>query len=297
MPPAPALVNLSTVQLEYLDAVTRHRTWAAAAADLGVTPSALSQGIAELERRLGVRLFERDGRARVLRADAAEVSAYATRVLAQTRDLGAWLAERRDGRQGTMRLGLIDAAAVDHFPTVLSRFREERPDLQLRVVVAPSGQLLEMLTRGELDLAVCVEPAKHPAGLRCERLLEEPLALYVPGGATVGEPRGWGPWVCFPAGSHTRAVIDAALVGLGAPVVVSAESHQPEVLKELVRLGIGWAVLPVVQAERRLPAIRRARRVPIASRWLVAVGREDAIAEPSVAALRLELLGANRRRR
>ena len=44
------LPNVSTAQLSYLVAITRHRTWAEAAASLGVTPSALSQGIAELEQ-------------------------------------------------------------------------------------------------------------------------------------------------------------------------------------------------------------------------------------------------------
>ena len=43
--------TLSTAQLSYLVAITRHRTWAEAATSLSVTPSALSQGIAELERR------------------------------------------------------------------------------------------------------------------------------------------------------------------------------------------------------------------------------------------------------
>lgn len=289
--PDPPLLNLSTTLLEYLDAVTRHPTWAAAASELGVSSSALSQGLAELERRLGYRLFERDGRSRVLRPGVDEVVAFATRVLAQTRDLTTWLTATRSGTRGSLRLGLIDAAAVDHFPDVLMRFRSERPDLDLRVAVAPSGQLLTQLARGELDLAVCVEPAEPLPDLRMERLREERLALYVPDDARVGPPPTWGPWVCFPAGSHTRALTDAALRDLGAPLQVSAESHQPEVLKELVRLGIGWAVLPVVQAERRPPAARRARRRPIASRWLVATTRVDAIVDPAVDALRMQLLG------
>ena len=53
----------------------------------------------------------------------------------------------------------------------------------------------------------------------------------------------------FPRGAHTRAVAEAALRRRGAPVEVVAESHQPEVLCEMVRLGLGWSVLPVAQAE------------------------------------------------
>ncbi len=56
------LPQLTIQQLDYLVAVADHATWAEAAASLGVTPSALSQGLAELERRLGIGLFERVGR-------------------------------------------------------------------------------------------------------------------------------------------------------------------------------------------------------------------------------------------
>ncbi|MGK3946708.1 LysR family transcriptional regulator substrate-binding protein, partial [Streptomyces caeruleatus] len=71
-------------------------------------------------------------------------------------------------------------------------------------------------------------------------------------------PRRWGPWVTFPAGSRTRAVIAEALREAGAPFEVVAESHQPEVLAERVRLGVGWTVLPVIQAERGPDPLKRA---------------------------------------
>ena len=71
MPDVAALPDLSIRQLEYLVAVADEPTWAHAAARVGVSPSALSQGLAELERRVGVALFERDGRRRLVRRSAA----------------------------------------------------------------------------------------------------------------------------------------------------------------------------------------------------------------------------------
>ena len=67
----PAVPNLTVQQLEYLVAVADAPTWAVAASVMGVTPSAMSQGLAELERRVGIPLFERDGRRRVLATSAA----------------------------------------------------------------------------------------------------------------------------------------------------------------------------------------------------------------------------------
>ena len=250
--PDPPLPALTVPQLAYLVAASSSSTFAEAAASLGVTTSALSQGISELERRVGVDLFERVGRRQVLRAEAAEVLAYARRVVADTRDLARWAANARAGRTGRLRVGMIDAAAVEHFPTELRAFRRANLDVELRLVVGPSGELLDQLTAGELDVAVVVEP---PPGLErndveMTPLLEEPLVVVAPEGARAGPPEGWGPWVLFPVGSHTRATVEQELRALGAPVEVVAESHQPEVLREMARLGMGWTVLPAAQARR-----------------------------------------------
>ena len=86
--------------------------------------------------------------------------------------------------------------------------------------------------------------------MHTEPLLSEDLAVYAPDGRRQpGPSAGWGPWVLFPRSAHTRAVTEAALRRRGAPLEVVAESHQPEVLCEMVRLGLGWSVLPVTQAE------------------------------------------------
>lgn len=294
MPPdPPPLPNLSTPLLEYLRAVSVAPTWAEAAAAVGVTPSALSQGLRELERRLGVPLFERAGRRRVLRPEAAEVVAYAERVLAQTRDLARWAAESRGGRAGRLRVGMIDAAAVHHHPAALRTFREGRPEVDLHLTVAPSGALLAQLAEGALDLVVCVAPVDPLPGVQLVPLLDEPLHVYAPGPAHA-DPARWGPWVAFPAGSHTRELVARALRTLGAPYEVVAESHQPEVLREMVRLGLGWAVLPRAQAEAGGAGPLRVGGPPVATRTLAAARRTDALPNPAADALVAALLASSR---
>lgn len=271
----PGLV-LTTQQLEYLLAIDRAPTWAEAAASAGVTPSALSQGVAELERRLGVELFERKGRRRVPTRDHAEVFRYAEQTVAATHDLARWAQGRRGGRSGRVRLGLIDAAATHHYRDVLREYRTTRPDVELRLTVAPSSTVLQGLQRAELDLAVCVQPPETPPGIDTTFLLDDALAVLAPAGERAERAGEWGPWVTFPVGSHTRQVVSAALRARGAPFDVVAESHQPEVLREMVLLGIGWTALsltgigPVdglrvvdrMLAHRRLVLARRAGAPP-----------------------------------
>ena len=281
----PTLPNLTVQQLEYLVAAAAAPTRAAAAAGLGVTPSALTQGLAELERRVGVPLFERHGRQTRLRPQAAEVLAHARRVVAETRDLARWAETRRSGSAGTVRLGTIDAVAVHHRADAIRRHRRVSPDLDLRLTVAPSGALLDSLRVGDLDLVVCVESADPPVGIDTVICLEEPLHAYAPDGAAVGAPATWGPWVTYPDGSHTRSVIAAGLMAVGAPFEVVAESNQPDVLREMVRLGMGWAVLPEAQAEAGVESLERVRRLPIGVRRLVVARRSGAPPDAAVEAL------------
>jgi DNA-binding transcriptional LysR family regulator len=282
---------LTTQQLEYLLAIDRWPTWGEAAADVGVTPSALSQGIAELERRLGLRLFERDGRRRVPTRDHAEVLRYASATVAATRDLGRWLDQRRGGQTGAVRLGLIDAAATHHFRDVLRAYRRERRDVDLHLTVGPSASLLTHLRRAEVDLVVCVRPSETPPGIEIDHLLDDPLAVLAPEDATASRPSRWGPWVTFPVGSHSRSIIAEGLRRAGVPFDVVAESHQPEVLREMVRLGLGWTVLPL--AGLGSVADLQVIRDVVAVRELVLARRSGAPPDPVVDELQAILAGGS----
>jgi len=270
--------------MAYLVAVVEETTWKLAADRVGVSPSALSQGLAELERRLGVPLFESRGRRRVLRRSAIPVVDHARRVLALTRDLVDWTDRVRGGRHGRVRLGMIDVAAVVHFPAVVAAFRAERPDVDLMLSVAPSAALLRSLRDGDLDLVVCVDPPDHQFGLVMEELLREPLAVMAPVGTTIGPPTTWGPWVTFPSDSHTRQLIVSALTELGARTVIAAESHQPDVLVQMVRLGLGWTALPAAFPSSGAPSNFAAVVVgpDLVERVLVLARRADSISDPAV---------------
>jgi len=282
-----ALPDLSIRQLEYLVAVSTEPSWAEAAALVGVSPSALSQGLSELERRIGVPLFDRNGRRRTLRPTAEPVLAHARQVVALTGDLAHWAERTRSGQAGELRVGMIDAAAVGHFPDVLRHFRADHPDLHLTLRVAPSGELLDEISAGSLDLAVVVEGTQR-RGIRTEPLMIEPLAVFTPSRGLPRSVEAWGPWVLFAQGSHTRAIAEQALRRLGAPTAIVAESNQPEVLRAMVELGVGSTVLPVVQAGSELGPGRI-----IAERTLVLARRDGAAIDPAAELLATLLAAAS----
>lgn len=259
-------------------AVADHPTWALAAASVGVSPSALSQGLAELERRIGVTMFERDGRRRLVRGSVTPVVDHARQVLALTGDLVDWASRIRTATAGSVRVGMVDIAAVVRYPSVIADFRRSRPDVDLRLVVAPSRSLLEALRAGELDVVVCVEPSTAIVGVRTEPLCVESLVVVAPAGSNLDDRRNWGPWLLFPVGSHTRAQVDEALRrDLGTAVHVAAESHQPDVLARMVEFGLGWTVLPAEQIPHDVSVELGPQ---LLDRRLVVARRDGAVSDP-----------------
>jgi DNA-binding transcriptional LysR family regulator len=283
------VLQLTVQQLEYLVAVADAATWAEAAAALGVTPSALSQGLSQLERRLEVPLFDRGGRRRVLHPRAQPVVDYARRVVGDTRALGRWARAASGGVAGQLRVGMIDLAAIGPFGPTVQQFRRQRPELDVHLAVGPSAVLSDQVLAGDLALAVIVEPPTNRGDLALTPLWRDELGLYAPAGAAAGHPSGWGPWVTFPASSHTRHLIADQLARLGSSFEVVAESHQPEVLRAMVALGMGWTVLPVAQAEAEPNPLPRAQTEPLMSRQLVVARRFGVAPDPAADALVAEL--------
>jgi DNA-binding transcriptional LysR family regulator len=259
-------------QLAYLREAVRLDSFTAAAASLGVSQPALSQSLAELERRIGVPLFEAAGRGRRLTDDGREVLAFAERVLADAAALRESLQTRARGDGGTLRVGMIDAASLYVLPEVISAYREQHPDVELHVRVDTSDRLLDQLRGFELDVAFAVGPPD--TGLVGIEIMREPLYVYAPPGTPDAlHPPGDIEWALYESGSRTRAAIDAGLARLGIQPRVTLESGNPEVLRQMVTLGLGWSVLPPAVAEPATDQSHGTRGALVAERAMFAMRR------------------------
>lgn len=234
--------------LYYLQAVERHGTFTEAAWELGVSQPALSHSLAELSRRLGVPLFRKDGRRRVFTEAGQRVVRYADRVIGQTGDLVRWLDSWQRGGVGSLRVGLIDTVGLYTLPSGLSRWQRELPEVELQLLVAESEEILSMLDRYEVDLALVV----GPSGSRysSEAIATERMHVYSwsddPAGTSISESEVATPsgWALYPAASRTRLLIDQGLAQLGIHPEVALESAHPTVLRQMAVLGYARTVLP-----------------------------------------------------
>ncbi|NND03191.1 MAG: LysR family transcriptional regulator [Acidimicrobiia bacterium] len=265
------LEGLTLQQLRYFNAVAEGETFADAAALIGISQSALSQGIARLEQVTGTRLLERDGRRRRI-TDAGElVAEYARRVLGESETLAAQLEERRTGRTGRLRVGMIDAAALYLFADAIAGFRDEFPEVALSIAVDGSAELEQRLTDFRDDVVIVVGPAARGVATH---LVTEPMHLYGPDDSSDA-------FALYPTGSRTRIAIDRGLAAAGITPRVMAESGNPAVLRELCRLTGSQTVLPAAVAGPSGDLSRIADHV--AERDVFAVTREQTAASPLVA--------------
>ncbi|MCC6237918.1 MAG: LysR family transcriptional regulator [Dehalococcoidia bacterium] len=276
-------------QLAYLREVERSGSLTAAAERLGVSQPALSQSLSDLERRLGVALFERAGRRRVLTEAGREAVVAASEVFERLDMLRDDLQARARGEVGSLRVGMIDAASLYLLPNAIRAFRERYPEVDLHLIVESSEVLLRQLRAFDVDVAFVVGPlADDLVGVP---VLEEPLFIYRPasdsrgGGAEGSEGATGSDWALYPSGSRTRQLIDEALARMGVRPRARFESANPDILRQAIALGLAWGVLPEAVAVEAGDALVRVGGTPLATRSLVAARRRTASSDSRIDAL------------
>ncbi len=131
--------------LGLLSAVAERRSFRAAAADLGLSPSSLSHTLASVERRLGVRLFNRTTRSVALTEAGEQFLARARPALREIGDAVDGVNRFRDTPTGLLRLNASEGGAERILPTVLS-FLAACPDM--RVDLVSDGRLVDIVAEG-----------------------------------------------------------------------------------------------------------------------------------------------------
>ncbi|WP_198154132.1 LysR family transcriptional regulator [Catenuloplanes japonicus] len=158
--------------LRYALALAEAEHFGRAAHTLGIAQPPLSKQIADLEREVGVRLFDRTRRGVFPTAAGEAFLTRARRALdemaAATIDAG----RAARGETGRLRLGFIASSLLDPLPGVLSRFGRERPDVRLALHEMSSSRSTAALVAGELDVAITLGP---PRGAGAEHLTAVPI--------------------------------------------------------------------------------------------------------------------------
>jgi DNA-binding transcriptional LysR family regulator len=257
--------------LRYLVEVVRHGGFARASAHAHASQPTLSKAIAQLEEECGARLLERGRRGVRLTAAGELVHRHALAALAEGERLRAELDALRGLRRGELRLGLPPLGSSVLFAPLLARYRQQHPDIEIRLMEHGSRRLEQAVLDGELDIAATLLPTG--AGLQHQPVRDEPmLALLPESHPRAGAARfrlAWlaeSPLILFEQGFALNQLIRDACARLGIVPSETVHSSQVDFIVALVAAGGGIALLPrLTVEERRLSGVAA---VPLAGREL-----------------------------
>lgn len=255
MLPEPTLRQLRTFL-----AVVEAGSLSAAARALNLTQPAVSLALRELERMLGQRLLERDGRHAVPTAAGRTLIEHARLVRASVDEAMAAMEAHRSGAVGRVRLGAGTASFLYELPPVLSAAKARMPGLEIVVATGRSPELLRQVAAAELDVAV-VSAAPLPRSLHATELAaHEMLAIFPEAMAperAAARPEDLARWplIMLAPGNSTRTLVDAWFArAQGGPPRAAMEMEMEEAIKVLAATGLGCGVLPeIALAGRRGP--------------------------------------------
>jgi DNA-binding transcriptional LysR family regulator len=176
-------------QARYFLAVAETLHFGRAAERLAMSQPPLSQAILQLERQLGVALFDRSGRKVTLTETGRVFAAECRTLLAAAQHAQEVATQAEAGLAGTLRVGVVTSALSEPLLSTLAAFRHERPrvDLQITEVDTPSGQ--QALLRHQIDIAV-IRPSTPVRGLRIQPWRHDEFVIALPPGhpLAAGDP-------------------------------------------------------------------------------------------------------------
>ena len=223
---SPLLLNrIRMRQVLLMLSIHEHRTLHAAAHQLGMTQSAASKMLRELEEALGETLFDREGRGLKLNAAGQAVMNSCRSLRSTMTALGHELYKLRLGSAEKIFIGSIMVALPDCLSSALLETKSIYPLLSVEVVIDTSDRLIELLRDGTLDIVIGRLPKDAgPAGQECvfRPIGEEEVSIVAaPDHPLVNLSKNTPapfeslmdyPWILQPQGSTSREVIEEEFV-------------------------------------------------------------------------------------
>ncbi|HAT3514809.1 TPA: LysR family transcriptional regulator [Serratia marcescens] len=285
-------MNYSLKQLRVFVAVARHGSFSRAGEAIGLTQSAVSHSMKELEAEVGVRLLDRTTREVVLTDAGLRLANRVERLLDELQ--AALLDARSFGvqRSGTVRVATSQTISAHLMPQCIAAGERQYPEIRIMLRDQAQQQVLHSVRNAEVDFGIVVDPVQA-VDLECEAVLHEPFLLLCRDDhpfAARQEVR-WSALngcrlVLQDYASGSRPLIDSALRQQGVEAQVVQEIGHPATLFPMVAEGIGISIFPALALPLPEGGRLRVRRlVPEINRALMLVRRKNRSLTPAAEAI------------
>lgn len=240
-------LRLDVRALRFFVAVAARGSLSAAATDLGVTQSALSQAVMQIEEVLGTKVLDRSRRPLKLTAAGIALSRHARNIVDEMDQLIAQVREADLANRPEIRVGMIDSYAATVGPAVVKEITVNASQVLLWAGFADSHS--QALLHRQLDLIVTSDPMEDMDRLVRRSLFTEPFVIVLPNArreklanADLPTLARELPLVRFSTRSHFGALTERYLRRCGIAAQRYLEIDTSDVVLAMVAADLGWAI-------------------------------------------------------
>lgn len=238
---------MRTIDLESLEifrAVVQEGGIVRAAGKLNRVQSNVTTRIKQLEERLGLALFRRQGRSLVLSPEGEVLLSYAQRLFRLADEAES---ELKAGKpMGVFRIGSLESTAGSRLAPILSRFHKLYPAVVVELVTGTTGALVQRVSNFEIEAAFVSQPFTAP-GLQAMKVFEEELVLITARNApdvTRAADLAGLTLIAFANGCSYRKRLEEWLGGSGVMPARTMEFGSYQAMIACVAAGTGFALVP-----------------------------------------------------
>ncbi len=227
--------------------ITRHKSVAAAAREIGLTAAAAGQQLQQLEQEIGIELFDRTKRSLSLNSQGRALIEPIQEIIARYEALGSSL---KSELSGTIVLGALVSTLMGAFGKTLNELKKSYPEIEIKLIAGLSSNFLDQVIEGSLDAAIVTEsPFSLPQHVQWTELYKEPMILIYPANEAKRKASNKIltpalPFIRFERNTWTGHLVDQAIRVNKLQIKEGMELNSVEAIIELVRQGLGYSIVP-----------------------------------------------------
>ena len=250
--------SMNDRQLKYILTIVEAGSINAAAKQLYISQPSLSAMVADIEKKLGVKLFDRGTNPISLTYAGECYVDAARRMLDIHRDMANHIEKIRSGEAGRLSVGCTHQTSSMILPIIVPKFMQSHPGMKLRLIENRQDELEKLLSTGEADVIFSTANIENPSFERCVLSEEELILLapewFEPHNTFHVEGRRFPcidvceledkPFVLMKRGHQLRTAADRILQAGGVEPRLIMETDNWQTSLNFVRNGMAFTVLP-----------------------------------------------------
>lgn len=270
------MIHVTLRQLQVFAAVARHLSHSRASEELYLTQPAVSMQIKQLERSIGLPLFEQMGKQIHLTDAGREMLRYSRSISQQLEEMEAVFSEMKGLERGRLNISAVSTANY-FMPQLLAKFIQLHPQIQVSLHVANSDAVLKQLTDNVADFAIMGQPPEG-ADMRSESFMQNPLVVIAAPKHALAKMRRIKPrqlaqetFLLREQGSGTRGVVERFFASHRMALPAHMEMDTNEAIKQSVQAGMGLGIISrhgiELELETKRLIVLDVEHFPIVRHW------------------------------